>query len=39
MGVPYLIYVVPVELHNTVGLLEFLRQGNRNHTILLQSWV
>jgi hypothetical protein len=32
MGVPYLIYVVCVELHRTVFLLGFLHQRNKKHT-------
>jgi hypothetical protein len=32
MGVPYLIYVIRVELHHAVGLLGFLRRRNKKHT-------
>jgi hypothetical protein len=36
MGVPYLIYVVHVELHRVVGLLGFLHRRNRKDTPLSQ---
>jgi hypothetical protein len=32
MGVPYMIYVIRVELHHIVSLLRFLYQRNRKHT-------
>jgi hypothetical protein len=32
MGVPYLIYVIRVELYRVVGLLGFLHQRNKKHT-------
>jgi hypothetical protein len=31
MRVPYLIYVIRIELHHTVGLLGLLHRGNRKH--------
>jgi hypothetical protein len=31
MGVPFLIYVIRVELHCTIGLLGFLCRRNREH--------
>jgi hypothetical protein len=38
MVVPYLIYVIHVELCRAAGSLGFLRQRDGNYALLLESW-
>jgi hypothetical protein len=38
MVVPYLIYVIHVELHRAAGSLGFLHRRDGKYALLLESW-